>query len=345
MQRTSVYFATNRDVTEGPNGPSFGNRFNALGPQFFRVGTARVWKNDSTDPDECYSVDDVLLAPEPTDRPQPASLELFNSLRSQMVGSDSDVLVYLHGFANDFPHALMRGAQLADAYGLDGGGNIPLIPFVFSWPSDGRVAPPWKYHSDRDDAEASGKAMARAVLRLLDFLSSIDAAMRCGHRIHLVAHSMGNWALRHALQGLRSLVGDGNLRVAFDTAFLMAADEDADALSPGMDHKLALLPRIARRIYVYHNHEDSALAISASTKLNPTRLGTDGPTTFSGLPTTVLGVDCQKVAGTKLSHGGHQYYRLRPEVVKHVQWVLAGGRPEKANMVEVVEPGRRVMLL
>ena len=38
-----VYFATNRDVVnETPEAAELGNRFNADGPQFFRVGRAEV---------------------------------------------------------------------------------------------------------------------------------------------------------------------------------------------------------------------------------------------------------------------------------------------------------------
>ena len=61
---------------------------------------------------------------------------------------------------------------------------------------------------DRDDAAASGIAMARFMMRLLDFLTDKG---QCEQRIHLVAHSMGNWALRHAVQGLISLQAQARL--------------------------------------------------------------------------------------------------------------------------------------
>jgi hypothetical protein len=37
-----VYFATNRDFNGNLNQPEFGERFNAAGPQYFRVGRARI---------------------------------------------------------------------------------------------------------------------------------------------------------------------------------------------------------------------------------------------------------------------------------------------------------------
>ena len=49
-----------------------------------------------------------------------------------------------------------------------------------------------QYFSDRDDAEASGKAMARALARLVEFLKAMqDKGLRCDQRVHLVVHSMG----------------------------------------------------------------------------------------------------------------------------------------------------------
>jgi len=54
------------------------------------------------------------------------------------------------------------------------------------------VFPPWQYSSDRDDAEASGKAMARLLLRLAEFLGETNAGgeqcallPRLARRIHV----------------------------------------------------------------------------------------------------------------------------------------------------------------
>ena len=254
-------------------------------------------------------------------------------------------MLYIHGFANDFGSAMARAAQLADVYRVtrpDGQSYRPYI-FAFSWPSNGQVIPPWQYHSDRDDAEASGKATARALARLLEFLAKTRAeGTRCDQRLHLVAHSMGNWALRHTVQGLRSLQGDDALKPVFDNAFLMAADEDDDTLQPEHTGKLALLTQLARRIHVYHSADDGALVISDKTKHNPDRLGFNGPRTFSGLSTRITAIDCALVDKTKLTHLNHQYYRIRREVIRDVQAVMSGlERPEQLPWRETVETGRR----
>ena len=55
-----------------------------------------------------------------------------------------------------------------------------------------------------------------------------------------MAHSMGNYVLRHGIQEARRHSGLPRL---FDQVFLMAADEDDDAF--GKEHKLRPLPRLA----------------------------------------------------------------------------------------------------
>ena len=343
----SVYFATNRSY-EGNQPTDYGDRFHPLGPQFYRVGTAEVVRA-SDHPDDGYKVKQVKTAPEKSakekddEKAKLGSTALFTALREAPADDDCarDILVYVHGFANSFQNALMRAGQVADAYTVaQGGHSVRPDVFAFSWPSDDSTTP-WGYASDRDDAAQSGLAMARGLKRLIDFLDEQHG--KCGRRIHLVAHSMGNWALRHAVLGVRTLLGAARLPKIFDNVFLMAADEDDDAFEH--DTKLALLPEMARSIHVYHNVGDLALTISDKTKFNPDRLGSAGPRTFSGISTRITGVDCSKVGDTLAAHVGHQYYRLRAEVIADVRAVIAGRlRPDEIPGREVVEPGRRYRL-
>lgn len=343
----TVYFATNRSY-DGTLPTDYGDRFHPLGPQFYRVGWADVVKV-SNDPDDGYKVKSVKTAPEKSGKEKDdegaklGSKGIFTTLRE---GPDKeecakDILVYVHGFSNDFKNTLCRAAQLMDAYAVTRNGETTVPDmFAFAWPSDASTTP-WGYASDRDDAAQSGIAMARALKRLIDFLDEQDS--KCGRRLHLVAHSMGNWALRHAVLGIRALLGSARLPKIFDNAFLMAADEDDDAFEH--QTKLGLLPELARSIHVYHSVDDLALTISDKTKFNPDRLGSAGPRTFSGISTRISGIDCSKVDETKTLHANHQYYRLRPEVIADVRAVIAGAlRPDEIPGREVVESGRRYRL-
>ncbi len=312
-----IYFATNRNNEGSESKPKFGNRFHALGPQFFRVGRAELERV----PNAGFRVSRVALEPEKLIRSERDKTErlgsraLFDELRERMRTEKRDVLIFLHGFANTFESCLERGAQLQERYLVRG--EQPHV-FVFSWPSDGKTFPVTAYHSDRSDAAVSGDAMARALARLLDFLR--EGGERCGCRIHLVAHSMGNWALRHAVIGIRMHLNVDRLPQIFDTVFLMAADEDDDAFEH--DHKLRLLPELSRSVHVYHSRNDQALLISDKTKNNPDRLGSRGPRRIEGLDTKVFVIDCQHVDETTLEDGRHQYYREREEVVRDVRQVL-----------------------
>ena len=355
-----VYFATNRTEPRQPGG-SFGRRFNSDGPHFYEVGHAQVTFREVVDghiqdPDAAEVKWTVVEGSRPEDEEvREASPELhrklsegektgssvvFDSLRTKMSEDQRDAIVFIHGFANSFESALIRAADLKVRYQIqprDGEAYQPHM-FCFSWPSDGAIQPPWKYASDRDDAAQSGLAMARALRRFVDFLESGDE--RCERRIHLVAHSMGNWALRHALLGFRALLDGGRLQKLFDNVFLMCADEDDDAL--GDDSKLGLLTQVARHVHVYHASTDLALEVSDKTKFNMDRLGSDGPKTFSGLSTRIVAVDCRDVASTAAAHVSHQYYRLRTEVIDDVRHVLTGRlRPDQIPGRHIVEPGRR----
>lgn len=340
-----VFFATNRNPLPKAQG-YFGERFHQDGPMFFRVGAAQL-ERVSDDPDEAYRVKSVQVFDEKlgANGQEVAKLlgssKLFSDLQTRMMSEQRDVIVLIHGFANTFVSSLQRAAQIRQSYLVEPpAGAEPYEPYVvvFSWPSNGRTQPPWEYHSDREDAAASGVAMARFMMRLLAFLTKSGG--RCEQRIHLVAHSMGNWALRHAVQGLISLQSEARLPAIFTNVFLMAADEDENSFEK--EHKLQRLPELARAIHVYHSRGDTALLVSDVTKMNPDRLGSGGPRSFSGLSTRIVAVDCADVDFTTIPHGNHQYYRLRPEVIADVRAVLTGNHlPDQVPGRVVVESGRR----
>ena len=357
---TIVYFSTNRNKLRSK---AFGGRFNADGPHFYVAGRAEVSWHEPGAEGETHNWDayDVTWELAREQRPKAKKMDgipemhtksytgaqlgskaIFQELRDKMKQDGRDAIIYIHGFANNFANSIARAAQICETYQISRDGKDPYRPhvFAFSWPSNGKVQPPWQYASDRDDAALSGLAMARALQRFVDFLNNGE---RCSGRLHLVAHSMGNWALRHAVLGLRQLYPGTQLPKLFDNAFLMAADEDEDCFED--ENKLKLLPELTRRIHVYHSGSDFALEVSDKTKFNMDRLGTDGPRTFSGISNRITALDCTDVDYTDLVHGNHQYYRLRPEVIEDVKNVLSGRIPlDRIPRRAAVEPGRRYRL-
>jgi len=333
----TVYYATNRNETGTDTNPSFGPNFHQKGPEYLRFGSAEV--EPPTAPGGDYRVVSVRLAPEQVVTPGGApqvlgSRQIFDELRARMKAGSADLLLLIHGFSCDFTTALQRVAQLKQEYAVAG---RPLEAAVFSWPADGEMIPWISYYSDRDDAKASGPAIARAFLKLLDYFRDTGPAQYCWQHLHLVAHSMGNYALRNALQAIITKYPGNTLPRVFQNIFLMAADEDNDTLE--LDYKMSRLPELAAALHVYYSATDQALIISDETKGNPDRLGSTGPRTLTNLPHKITLVDCRKVDETSPPDDvRHQYYRKRPEVISDVRQVLAGLAPDEiANRDYIAE--------
>ena len=356
MADCMVRFVTNREETTGAI--PFGSGLNQKSPLYLRYGTAVVAPPEGAGQD--YTLKSVTVAPEvipgvdakETAEEMLGSTAIYADLQQQLRTSKADLLLFLHGFACDFKTAMLRAAELKHRWATP---ERPLEVAVFSWPADGKMVPYINYASDRDDARSSAKAIARALHRLIESFRSLDAARReatrngkplppdCGARLHLVAHSMGNYALRNAFQALRSDLG-GKVPRLFDTIFLMAADEDNDAFED--DGKFMHLPDLAHSVHVYFAQNDLALMISDATKIHPDRLGTTGPRTLSNLPQKVTLVDCGNVASTtSQSAANHQYYRERAEVIADVRAVLAGQPPDLIGNREFVPSKRAFRLL
>ena len=318
----TVYFATNRNFEGSKARPKFGKTFNKEGPHAVRFGRAEV----SGKTVKIEVADEVIDTTESANRVL-GSQDVFRQVMRKMAKHSRDTLVYVHGFGFSFVDALKLAADLKKIYSARG----PINVFLFSWPGDGAMVPFMSYYSDRSDARNSGMAMARTFLFLRDFVAQLGQAGGefCEQRLHLLAHSMGNYALRHGLQGIRAELKDEIPRF-FDNVILAAADEDDDAFEH--DHKYRKLSLLCRRVHIYFSPDDRALLISDTTKRNPDRLGSDGPRLIDDLPRKVALIDCRDVDNS--SEDGwpdlqvHQYYRLRPEVIADIMEVLAGTPPE-----------------
>ncbi len=319
----NVFFATNRNLTGRRANPDFGEGFHRDGPAALRFGLAEVppacFDDDKRLEDIRITVFGELLK---SRKPRLGSETAFAEVRHKMRKHARDTVVFIHGYANTFRNALRHAAWLKVTYDA-----VPFNVVLFSWPSNGEMVPLMSYYSDRTDAKASGPAMARALLKLHDFLGGSAPEEWCDQRLHVMAHSMGTYAFRHAVQGVRGELGDEPPRL-FDTVFLFAADEDDDAFEH--DHKYRLLPRLARQVAVYFNPGDRALVVSDVTKRNPDRLGSDGPRLLDDLPRKVVLLDCRAVAGTDpRDRHGHDYHRYGARAIADINAVLKGTPPDQ----------------
>ncbi|GAB4195354.1 MAG: hypothetical protein Tsb002_27750 [Wenzhouxiangellaceae bacterium] len=356
MKAIEIFFATNREHKTENGELKFTN--NVLPPVTagaFRVGRAVVHRDNgkyrlhevelfsermirSSDAAETVLERDDLppevkvraarqtALDEASGRVKLGSNQLLEIVQQQMTDEQCDALIFVHGFSNTFEMCLERAAELKDKY--QSNEVKEMVTFVFSWPSDGRTFPPLEYFDDRQDAELSGRALARALCRLIEFVrASGKRGQLCRQRLHLVCHSMGNWALRSAVQALVNDYLKVQSLPIFEHVFLMAADEDDDALEKS--YKLAPLTRFSQAIHVYHNKNDIALDISDITKGNPDRLGKHGPKNMTMTGDRIVAIDCHKVDSSGVGDGNHQYYYKRHEVIDDVVQVLAGKAPDE----------------
>lgn len=317
-----VWFATNRRPSPRANPTNFGKDFNPEGISVLRFGRARVSGRSVS----VHTAPEKLVPDEEgrqldVHKSKLGSSRVFHEVREAMVKQCRDTVIFVHGYNVSFKEACKAASELGERLaGVDGGKGVNMA--LFSWPSDGSMAPFLAYANDRRDAAASGAAMARGLLKFHDFLVGLAQADQCERRVHLMCHSMGNYVLRHAVQEfLRQ--SSWRPRRIFDQVLLMAPDEDDDAFEH--EHKLKLLPRMARRVNIYFNRNDRAMSVSDATKSNPERLGDDGPSQPFQMPAKVTQVDCTRVVRGVVEHS---YYKDAPKVVADITAVLSGMDPE-----------------
>ncbi len=299
-----ISFATNRNAIPSIDSPAdFGKGFSPDGLADLAFGIA---EGSSTG----FTLS-MLGTPD-----QKGSAALFDALKKDMAQNGRDTLIMIHGFNVCFQDAVKGAFHFAEAYP-----DLNLNICLFSWPSEGGIF--YKdYFDDRHNAEASGLAIARGILKLVDFLRKVENP--CGQKMFLLAHSMGNWALQNALQKIKAQLPA--MPRVFSKIILAAADVDADALE--FPEKLGDLPKLGEDVIVYLNRGDKALFVSSSTKGNPARLGHDGPAHPNNLPGNVSAVDISAVPGFGVEGFiGHGYYSSSAEVENDLRQVIKGIAP------------------
>ncbi|HEY9621147.1 MAG TPA: alpha/beta hydrolase [Crinalium sp.] len=346
---TTIYFATNRKPNRPNNPDDFGSEFSADGLANLRFGKAEVSGPNLTQIE-------IEVAPENLDPAQPllGSDIIFNEVQEKSRQGGLDIVIFIHGFNVSFKDGLQCAAKLerklTEPNPLDTGTPPKLMVVMFSWPSDAslllssasRSKAVIAYGSDRTDAEASGTAFARAFLKLVNFINETNDDVRCDQRLHLVAHSMGNYVLRHALQAMRKQLNSQLPRV-FNQILMLAADEDDDTFD--YDYKLMYLPHLTRRTSVYFNRGDLALWASDTFKGNPSRLGTDGPLRPQQLPRNIYSIDCTEAVAATVKPAEHGYFISSSRVVADMRRMLRGEIPDEIPGRKYIPETNRYRLL
>jgi esterase/lipase superfamily enzyme len=160
---------------------------------------------------------------------------------SGRVGSNRDILLFVHGFNTSLDEARYRLAQIV-ADGHFGG-----VPILFTWASNNNFL---AYGSDKEHATASRDELEK-VLHDLSQLPDVG-------RIHVLAHSMGAWLAMEALRQ-NAIAGHADLNGHLGEIMLAAPDLDLAVFAA----QLARLgPNAHVSVFVASN--DRALSLSAT---------------------------------------------------------------------------------
>jgi esterase/lipase superfamily enzyme len=219
--------------------------------------------------------------------------------------------VFVHGFNTSFDCALYRTAQIAYDLRFDG------VPFLYSWPSGGKVA---SYTYDRGSVE-------QAEPLLTEFLNLV--IQKSGAKsISLIAHSMGNELLLRVLERMKPKVPKG---VVISQVILAAPDVDRD--------KFNIIAReitdFAKGVTLYAASNDRALSYSARFWGGIPRAG-DVPKTG---PLIIPGVDTIDVTAVSTDALGlnHSGYAENPALLDDVKALVASGiRPPDKRIKNVL---------
>ena len=306
----TVYFATNR-LPIGSPVTGFMNELSSVDGLNIRFGRAIIDVAAKTVQLEVAA--EQLHATDTGTGPILGSRQILDEIRRQPEG---DIVFLVHGFANTFASSLEGAVEISIGLGR------PV--FLFAWASAGDLG---KYMLDRQRAVPSGQALGRVFRIFMGWLRRLrEEGHDCRRPIHLVAHSMGNFVLRHGVQALHTSLDGGEIPLVLDQVILAAADEDADAFEK-VD-KLMPLASAARAITVYHTETDGGLTISDQFKGNTARLGHRGPANMNVIRDNIFAVDVTLVVSktTGLPDNdpiNHWFIRRTPAVIADANAVLA----------------------
>lgn len=219
--------------------------------------------------------------------------------------------IYVHGFETTFDEAARRTAQLAYDLDFDLEEDFRGVPMLFSWPSRGKLE---AYVADYD---ASFEAIDAFNL----FLDTVKKQAGI-HRVHVIAHSMGNRVVAEALYARSQ-----RAEPLVDQLVLAAPDVWASRFKSRF---LRTLPSLAARVTLYVSDQDRALVASSRIRMDEPRAGQ----VAGGLLEASHGVDrFDAINASTLSTDflGHGYYASQGSMLGDIYCLLKGtpapGRP------------------
>jgi esterase/lipase superfamily enzyme len=234
--------------------------------------------------------------------------------RAIEVSPDSKLMVFVHGYNEEFPDASRMVAQFADDLKFSG----PVV--LFSWPSQGSLTGYTIDETNAEWAESHFVAMLSALLEQVPVQS-----------IYLVGHSMGNRIVGNAMITLSGDRLESDLML-FREIIMIAPDIDADVFQKDMAPRLA---RTGIHVTLYASSKDRALMASKAFHGYP-RAGDSGEAlvVVEGMET----IDASDASGGLI---GHSYFAEDRRIMEDIFGLLqTGQRADNRFGLEARETGQ-----
>ncbi len=209
----------------------------------------------------------------------------LNQALDQRDAKDQELLVFVHGYNNNFADSTFRAAQFTHDYGLKS------VTVHYAWPSAASLG---LYVYDRDSANFARDGLAE-LLKL--------AAKTKAKRILLVGHSMGSFVTMEALRTL-SLNEEQRTLKRLTNVLLAAPDIDLNVFENQVKDVKPLPP-----MGVMVSRNDSALNISGRITGGHARVG-DGTGIATLQKYGIAVLDASKVDG-----GDHSVFASSPTLM------------------------------
>jgi esterase/lipase superfamily enzyme len=232
---------------------------------------------------------------------------------SGRVGSNRDVLLYVHGFNTSYDEARFRLAQVAADARFGG------VAVLYTWPAAGSLL---DYGAAKESATIARDALSRLIHRLSE-VPDIG-------RVHVLAHSMGAWLAMEALRE-NAISGSADLNGKLGDVMLAAPDIDLNVFR----QQLARLDPSHVSILVASN--DRALSLSRRLAGDRQRLGALDPNDAKERAALdELGVRAFDLSPETRGWIGHATFASAPQAVRTIGAQLTGRRPQDANVQAVL---------
>lgn len=238
------------------------------------------------------------------------------------------VTLFVHGYNNSFEDAARRYESLCRSlfHGPRSLGHCVL----FTWPSNGKV---YGYLPDREDARASAPDLASVLNTLYDWMlakqheTAQPNGIPCKAKTSILAHSMGNYVLQHAMQYAWTRNNQPLLVSLVNQLVMIAADVDNDLfasgeLQAGTDGDA--IANLTYRVTALYSGRDDVLGVSAGLKhFGKRRLGRSGLDRAQPPSDNVWDVDCTPLFG-KRTKDIHSAYFETEKTLALLRDVLRG---------------------